>query len=316
MRADIVPTVLALMAHPDDIEITCAGTLVLLKRAGWDVHLATMTAGDMGSMRLSRGKIARIRRREAAASARTLGATYDCLGFNDLTIICDERSKRRVSGLVRKRRPDLLITHPPVDYMADHEETSRLAREAAFASTMPNWKATDSNARPCEALPVILYADPIDNADHFGRRVPARYVVDVTPVIDVKERMLAAHESQRSWLRAQHGEDEYLLWMRRMGADRARDVRKAVSEVRRRVHPAPGARVSEAGCPDAGAGPSRRQDTAIAPALRGWSGLPGDRSADYADYADSVTGLPRELGGPAAGTYRSRPCPSHGEAVA
>jgi N-acetylglucosamine malate deacetylase 1 len=227
MRADIVPTVLALMAHPDDIEITCAGTLVLLQRAGWAVHLATMTAGDMGSMRLSRGKIARIRRREAAASARILGATYDCLGFNDLTIICDERSKRRVSGLVRKRRPDLLITHPPVDYMADHEETSRLAREAAFASTMPNWKATDSNARPCEALPVILYADPIDNADHFGRRVPARYVVDVTPVIDVKERMLAAHESQRSWLRAQHGEDEYLLWMRRMGADRARDVRKA-----------------------------------------------------------------------------------------
>jgi LmbE family N-acetylglucosaminyl deacetylase len=50
--------------------------------------------------------------------------------------------------------------------------------------------------------------------------------VDVTPAIDVKEQMLAAHESQRSWLRTQHGEDEYLLWMRRAGADRARDFRK------------------------------------------------------------------------------------------
>jgi N-acetylglucosamine malate deacetylase 1 len=215
------------MAHPDDIEITCAGTLILLRRAGWRVHLATMTAGDMGSMRQPRAQIARIRRREAAASAGILGATYDCLGFNDLTIICDEPSKRRVSGLVRKWQSDLLITHPPVDYMADHEETSRVAREAAFASTMPNWEATRSRARPCETLPVVLYADPIDNTDHFGRRVPARYVVDVTSVIDTKERMLAAHESQRSWLRAQHGEDEYLLWMRRTGADRARDFGKA-----------------------------------------------------------------------------------------
>jgi LmbE family N-acetylglucosaminyl deacetylase len=215
------------MAHPDDIELTCAGTLVLLKRAGWDVHLATMTAGDMGSMRLSRPAIARVRRREAARSARILGATYDCLGFNDLTIRCDERSKRRVSGLIRAARPDLLITHPPVDYMADHEETSRIAREAAFASTMPNWKATRGNAPPCEALPAILYTDPIDNTDYFGRRVAARYVVDVTPVIEIKEQMLAAHESQRSWLREQHGEDEYLLWMRRTVADRARDFGKA-----------------------------------------------------------------------------------------
>src|SRR4029450_8730034 len=82
-RAEVVPSVLALMAHPDDIEITCAGTLILLKRAGWDVHLATMTAGDLGSMRLSRAQIGRVRRREAEASSKILGASYECLGFND-----------------------------------------------------------------------------------------------------------------------------------------------------------------------------------------------------------------------------------------
>jgi LmbE family N-acetylglucosaminyl deacetylase len=220
------------MAHPDDIEITCAGTLILLKQAGWDVHLATMTAGDLGSMHQPRAEIARVRRREAAASAGILGADYTCLGFSDLTILCDERSKRRVSGLIREARPDLLITPAPVDYMADHEETARIAREAAFASTVPNWKASSPSlsskrsakpAPPCDALPVVLYADPLDHIDHFGRRVRAAFVVDVTLVIDVKEQMLAAHESQRSWLRAQHGEDEYLRWMRRTGADRARD---------------------------------------------------------------------------------------------
>jgi LmbE family N-acetylglucosaminyl deacetylase len=217
--------VLAVMAHPDDIEMTCAGTLILLRRAGWDVHLATLTAGDLGTATRSRAEISRIRKREAAASARLLDAAYTCLGFNDLTIVYNETTKRRVSALLRMVRPDLVIVPSPLDYMADHEETPRIVREAAFASTVPNWKASlgGRSPRPCQKLPAILYADPIDNVDHFGRRVPAQYVVDITGSVDLKEKMLATHESQRSWLRHQHGEDEYLLWMRRVGADRARD---------------------------------------------------------------------------------------------
>jgi LmbE family N-acetylglucosaminyl deacetylase len=221
------PRVLAVMAHPDDIEMTCAGTLALLQRAGWDVHMASMTAGDLGSATRSRAEISRIRRREAAASAKLLGAGYTCLGFDDLTIVYGAAAKRRVSALLRRVRPDLVVVPSPVDYMADHEETPRIVREAAFASTMPNWRATlnGRRPRPCEKLPAILYADPIDNVDHFGRRVRPRYVVDITSTVDLKERMLAAHASQRAWLRRQHGEDEYLRWMRRVGADRARDFR-------------------------------------------------------------------------------------------
>ena len=218
---------LAVMAHPDDIEMTCAGTLALLKRAGWDIHMASLTAGDLGSATLSRAEISRIRRQEAAASAKLLGAGYTCLGFADLTIVYNETTKRRVSALLRLVRPDLVIAPSPVDYMADHEETPRIVREAAFASTIPNWKASfnGKSPRPCDRLPALLYADPIDNIDHFGRRIRVRYVVDITTSVDLKEKMLAAHESQRSWLRHQHGEDEYLRWMRRVAVDRARDVR-------------------------------------------------------------------------------------------
>jgi LmbE family N-acetylglucosaminyl deacetylase len=222
-----MPTALAVMAHPDDIEILCAGTLILLKRAGWDVHLATMTAGDLGSMKLSRPAIARVRRREAEASAKLLGARYSCLGFDDLTVAYGPETKRAVTGLLRAVGPDLLILHSPDCYMADHTESSRIAREAAFASTIPNWKAT-FRGKPVKArpkMPAILYADPIDHVDALGRRVPARYVVDITSALDLKEKMLASHDSQRSWLREQHGEDEYLHWMRRMGAERARDLR-------------------------------------------------------------------------------------------
>jgi LmbE family N-acetylglucosaminyl deacetylase len=221
--------VLAVMAHPDDIEMTCAGTLILLKRAGWEVHLATMTAGDLGTATRSRAQISRIRKKEAAASAKLLGARYTCLEFADLTIVYNEATKRRVTALLRLVRPDLVIAPSPVDYMADHEETPRIVREAAFASTIPNWTATldGRRPRPCDHLPAILYADPIDNLDHFGRRVSAQYVVDITRTVDLKEKMLACHDSQRAWLRAQHGEDQYLLWMRRVGADRARDFRSA-----------------------------------------------------------------------------------------
>lgn len=229
-----MPRVLALMAHPDDIEITCAGTLLLLKDAGWDIHLATMTAGDLGSATLGGAAIARVRRREAAASAALLGAGYTCLGFKDLTITYGEAAKRLVSGLLRLVRPDLLITHPPRDYMADHEETCRIAREAAFCSTIPNWHAAPVPGQrggrrplpPCEHMPVVLHADPIDLTDHTGARVPAQYLVDISQVIERKAAMLAAHASQREWLRAQHGEDEYLHWMRRCGAARAQQFGK------------------------------------------------------------------------------------------
>jgi LmbE family N-acetylglucosaminyl deacetylase len=211
------------MAHPDDIEILCAGTLLLLRKRGWQIHLATMTAGDLGSATLSPKRISAVRRKEAANSAKLLGAGYTCLGFKDLSIVYDVPGKRRVSALLRKIRPDLLITHNPTDYMADHEETSRLAREGAFAAAVPNWRCGTS-AKALDHLPTILYADPIDLSDIMGRRQDSALVVDITHVIEKKTELLACHASQREWLRSVHGVDEYLLWMRRMGSARAADA--------------------------------------------------------------------------------------------
>jgi len=224
-----MPNVLALMCHPDDIEFTCAGLLILLRKAGWDVHLATMTAGDLGSSTLAPAEISKVRKGEAAAAAALIDASYTCLEFRDLTVVYGEETKRPASAVLRQVRPDLLVTLNPSDYMEDHTETSRIAREAAFTSTVPHWKAAladGSEPAPCDHLPPVLYADPIDNVDHFGDRVRPHFVVDITDVIDTKEQMLACHESQRSWLRQQHGEDEYLNWMRRTARDRARDFGK------------------------------------------------------------------------------------------
>lgn len=210
------------MAHPDDAEILCAGTLLLLRQAGWDVHLATMTAGDLGSARLSPAEIAAVRRKEAAAAAALLGATYTCLEFADLTIVYSVEAMRWVTAFLRRVRPDLVITHSPTDYLADHEETARLVQEATFASTASGWQAAWNGEAPppLPRHPVLLHADPIDLTDRFGTPIAPHLLVDVTEVIERKTELLACHESQRAWLREQHGEDDYLAWMRRMSATR------------------------------------------------------------------------------------------------
>src|SRR4051794_32117059 len=131
--------VLALHAHPDDIEFQCAGTLALLKEAGCQLTLATMTPGDCGSAEHDAEAIAAIRRAEAKASADLVGAAYACLEFRDLAIFNDDESRRRVVEVLRRLRPDLILTAPPVDYLCDHEATSALVRDACFIAPIPNY---------------------------------------------------------------------------------------------------------------------------------------------------------------------------------
>jgi LmbE family N-acetylglucosaminyl deacetylase len=82
-------TVLGVFAHPDDAEIVCAGTLSLLKKAGWDVHIATLAPGDKGTAEYSREDITKIRKAEAA---KILDATYHCIDFEDVYIMYDRES--------------------------------------------------------------------------------------------------------------------------------------------------------------------------------------------------------------------------------
>ena len=76
--------VLSIQAHPDDAEFTCAGTLALLQKKGWQVHIATMTPGDCGSATLNRAEISNIRKQEAANAAKLLDGQYHCLECEDV----------------------------------------------------------------------------------------------------------------------------------------------------------------------------------------------------------------------------------------
>jgi LmbE family N-acetylglucosaminyl deacetylase len=213
--------VLALMAHPDDAEFLCAGTLARLGGKGYQIHLATMTAGDGGSRELSPEEIARVRLAEAAASAALLGASYHCAGVCDFFILYDAPTLRQTIELVRQIDPFLVITHSPADYMVDHEMTSRLVRTACFAAPVPNLK---TQSPPVAGVPYLYYADALEGKDILGQPIVAGFYIDISETIEIKERMLACHASQREWLLAQHGLDHYLESMKEWSAQRGAEA--------------------------------------------------------------------------------------------
>ena len=238
--------ILAIHAHPDDIEFQCAGTLALLAAAGHAVSVVTMTPGDCGSNQLGPEEIAAVRRVEARRSAEMIGAACECLEFRDLSIVIDNDSKRRVTEAVRRHRPDVVITAPPADYMDDHEATSRLVRDACFNASCPNYSTRLwEPAAPTEKVPHLYYVDPLEGVDHFGVPVRPHFTIDISDVFDTKRAMLACHASQREWLRAQHGVDEYLESQRRWSAQRGQEVGVAYAEAFRqhRGHPYPAGNV-------------------------------------------------------------------------
>jgi LmbE family N-acetylglucosaminyl deacetylase len=207
--------ILAVVAHPDDAEFLCAGTLALFHQIGWSIHMATMTAGDCGSKELNKEQISEIRKNEAAKSASILNATYNCLDFEDLFIIYDKPSIIKVTALIRKIQPDIVITMSPDCYMLDHEITSQLVQTACFGGGLVN--VSTPGLAPLDYIPYLYYADAMERKDKYGNKISSSTIVDITSVMEIKAKMLACHESQREWLRAHHGMDEYILSMQRQG---------------------------------------------------------------------------------------------------
>jgi LmbE family N-acetylglucosaminyl deacetylase len=221
--------VLALMAHPDDAEILCGGTLALLARLGWEVHIAAATPGDCGSSRLRPNTIAAIRRKEGKAAAAVLGGKFHCLERRDLRVRYEDETLRLAVGLLRRVRPRIVITHNPTDYMLDHEQISLVARAAAFGAPIPNAPAP-ARSRPLPAVPHLYYADPIEGKDPFGALVLPAILVDIGGVLETKLEMLSSHRSQRDWLRQHHGIDEYLESTKRWSRQRGRLAAVAFAE--------------------------------------------------------------------------------------
>jgi LmbE family N-acetylglucosaminyl deacetylase len=125
----------------------------------------------------------------------------------------------------------VVLTAPPVDYMSDHEVTSRLVRDACFNASVPHYVTRQWDpAPPLPRMPHLYYVDAIEGKDWYGRPTDFGLLVDISATIEQKLAMLACHASQREWLRRQHGLDEYLDGCRRWSAERGRQLGVAYAE--------------------------------------------------------------------------------------
>jgi N-acetylglucosamine malate deacetylase 1 len=200
---------LAIAAHPDDVEFQMAGTLILLRKAGYEIHIMHIANGSCGTAEHSREEIVAIRRQEARAAADFIGAIYHEALVDDLAIFYEPELLARVAAAVREVAPEILLTHSPQGYMEDHQNAARLAVTAAFTREMPNFATLPP--RPPITQPVTVYhAQPHGNRDPLRQIVQPEIFVDVTDVLDQKREMLAHHVSQKVWLDQTQGMDAYL----------------------------------------------------------------------------------------------------------
>ena len=215
-------SVLSVLAHPDDAEFMCAGTMALLRKKGWEVHIATMTPGDCGSAEYNREEISKIRRGEAAKAAKILDGTYHCLECDDVFIMYDRPTLLKVIEVIRKAKPTIVFAPSPSDYFVDHENTSRLVWTACFACAMKNVET--KGVAPYDYLPYLYYVDALGGTDINGNSIDPKVLTDISSVISTKEEMLCSHASQRNWLLAHHGLDEYILSMKEFAQKRGKEI--------------------------------------------------------------------------------------------
>jgi len=212
---------IAIAAHPDDIEFMMAGTLRLLREAGWRTHYLNLSSGNCGSLVHGSARLRRIRATEARRAAATLGAVFHPSHADDLEIIYSLPLLRRVAAVIREVKPAIVLTHAPQDYMEDHTETCRLAVTATFARGLPNFTTTPRRAA-WGGETAVYHAMPHGLCDPLGRRVEAGAYVDTAAVHPTKLAALGCHESQHGWLQASQGMNSYLREMERMSLEMGR----------------------------------------------------------------------------------------------
>lgn len=206
------PSAIAIAAHPDDIEFVMAGTLLLLKARGWEIHYFNLSSGNCGSLRHDAATTRRLRLAEAKRAAKNLGAHFHPPIADDLEIFYDLKLLRRVAAVIREVKPSIVLTHSPEDYMEDHMNTSRLAVTAAFSRGMPNFVTTPKRAA-IDGDVTVYHAMPHGLCDGLRRPVIAESFVNTTSVQAMKFAALAAHRTQQEWLDVSQGMNSYLRAM-------------------------------------------------------------------------------------------------------
>ncbi len=185
--------VLALAAHPDDVEMTCSGTLSKCKKRGDDVYIVHACVGDKGGYSTSPEKLKALREQESEASGRIIDAQVIHLGFSDAELEYSPSNLDIFIKVIRKVNPDMIITHVPDDYHIDHKAVSHLVIDASFLVTVP---LVCPDVKAMSKVPQIYFMEP-----YTGFPFSPQEFVDITEELEDKIAMMDCHQSQVSWLK-------------------------------------------------------------------------------------------------------------------
>ncbi|MCL2164114.1 MAG: PIG-L family deacetylase [Oscillospiraceae bacterium] len=189
--------VLAIGCHPDDVEITCAGTLVKYIQRGDKVIVCHVANGNMGHATIMPDELRKIRAREAQEAGNLAGIEVVTCDIGDLLVYPNREQCDKVMDVIRYSKPDIIITHSPNDYMPDHVAVSQLVFDASFSASVPHY-----GSGLATGITPIFYMDTLAGVNFL----PTEYV-DISDTIDLKLQMLECHVSQLKWMRDHDGID-------------------------------------------------------------------------------------------------------------
>ena len=186
--------ILAIGAHPDDIEMQCAGTLALYAQAGHKVFMAIATNGNVGSPTHTREEIGAIRKAEQEASCALIGAELIWMDFDDEWLFNDRPTRARFIDAIRQAEPDVMFIHGQSDYHPDHRIAGQVAEDARIPASV---RLVETSLPYAKKIPHVFI---MDNAGGIGFE-PEVYV-DISSTMDLKRQMLRCHHRQDAWIKA------------------------------------------------------------------------------------------------------------------
>lgn len=180
--------VLAVVAHPDDAELLCAGTLARAKADGAATATCVLCQGDKGQSSEPVRALATMRRKEMRAAAELLGAELFLSEHPDGELSNDRAQRAKLVEIYRRFKPTLILAHAPEDYHPDHRAASALAEAASwFCASRGHKTKSTALASP----PALWWMDTL-NMNEFA----PRFFVDITDFVSLKTQLLACHASQ------------------------------------------------------------------------------------------------------------------------
>lgn len=186
--------ILAIGAHPDDIEFLCAGTLMKYRQQGHNIYIALTTSGNTGSNEMdSKDEIAAVREAEQIAAAKYYDAQVRFLRFDDEGLQDTPETRRAVLTAIRWANPDVILTNPPWDPSTDHGMTGRLVTQVLLSV---GGKQHPADLPPIEKSPQVFFWD-IPGGLGFLPEV----FVDISEFMDKKLEAITCHKSQNGWMK-------------------------------------------------------------------------------------------------------------------